>query len=60
MAWFVLQEENCIARECMLAGKLYCNMVAGRVKLNCNRVAKIVLQDNKELLEVYCNTIIVL
>ena len=60
MAWFVLQEENCIARECMLAGNLYCNMVAGRVKLNCNRMTKIVLQDNKELLEVYCNTIIVL
>ena len=28
MGWVsVLQEENCIARECMLAGKLYCNMV---------------------------------
>ena len=39
----------------MLAGKLYCDMVAGRVKLYCNRVVEIVLQDNKGLLEVYCN-----
>ena len=48
----VLQEENCIARECMLARKKIKNCIAmGR---NCIAIGKLVVEP------LYCNTWIVL